>query len=417
MERWRHRQQFSVLTRAKNSGSMYEAPFSSRATPATTKHAVDPERRTVRAQGGALWGDLDHETQAFGLAVTGGQISHTGIGGLTLGGEIGNLMRKCGATVDNLIGADMVTADGRLIHVSADENPNLFWALRGGGGNFGVVTEFEFRLHPVGPMVTGGLIGYPAADAEIILKWWRETMATAPDDLQIIVVFLTAPPAPFVPEPLHFQPLIAFLISHTGPMDEGQAVLRDLRAFRAPALDLAGPIPYTILQSLMDEPTRHGQYNYLKGGNLSEYSDEALEIIRTQASTAVSPFSVVILVPYGGKISRVGEMDTAFGHRDAAFSLSIFATWQDPGETERNVAWTRAFHRAIEPYLHGAYVNEIGDVGEEAVREAYKQRVYDRLVEVKTKYDPTNVFQLNQNIAPLSGSEAAGTFEESVAQH
>lgn len=361
---------------------------------------VDPARHTVRAQGGVLWGDLDHETQAFGLAVTGGQVSHTGIAGLTLGGGIGNLMRTCGATVDNLIGADVVTADGRLIHASADENPDLFWALRGGGGNFGVVTEFEYKLHPIGPLVTGGMIAYRAADAAIMLEWWRERMAQAPDDLQIVAVFLTAPPAPFVPAPLHFQQLIAFIICHTGAMEDGQKALDDLRAFRTPALDMAGPIPYTMLQTLIDEPTAHGQYNYVKSGNVRDVSDEVLETIRTYASTAPSPYSVVILVPYGGALSRVGEMETAFGHRDSACALSIFSVWRDPDQIGRNVAWTRYFHDAVKPWLHGAYVNELGDTGEEQIRAAYKQQVYDRLVEIKTRYDPTNLFRLNQNIAP-----------------
>lgn len=363
---------------------------------------VDPERRTARAQGGALWGDVDHETQAFGLAVTGGQVSHTGIGGLSLGGGIGNLLRKCGATVDNLIGADVVTADGQLIHASESEHPDLFWALRGGGGNFGVVTEFEYRLHPVGPVVTGGLIAFPVAEAERVLDWWRTTMADAPDDVQIAAVFLTAPPAPFVPEPLHFQPLIALLVCHAGPLDQGEGLLRELRGGLSPVLDLAGPIPYAALQTLLDEPTAHGQYFYLKGGNLPDFNDEPLAIIRQWSSAMPSPFSVVVLVPYGGAVARVGETDTAFGHRDAAYSISIFPTWRDPSQTDVNLTWARDFYAAIEPHLHGAYVNELGDAGEGSVRAAYPESVYGRLTEVKRQYDPTNFFRLNQNIKPAS---------------
>lgn len=361
---------------------------------------VDPERRIARAQGGALWGDVDHETQAFGLAVTGGQISHTGIGGLTLGGGLGHLMRTCGATVDSLIGADVVTADGHLLHASADENPDLFWAIRGGGGNFGVVTEFEYRLQQIGPIITGGLIAYRIEDAERMLEWWAEVMPDAPDDVQVTAAFLTAPPAPFVPETLQFQPLLAFLVCHTGPMDEGGAFLQQLREFHPPAIDLAGPIPYVVLQTLLDEPTRHGQYYYLKGGNLRDYSKEPLSIIREWSSSMPSPFSVVILVPYGGAVARVGEAETAFSHREAAFSLSIFPTWQDPSDTERNVTWARDFYNTVAPYLHGAYINELGDAGKASIEAAYKRPVYERLVQVKRRYDPDNLFHLNQNIIP-----------------
>lgn len=362
---------------------------------------VDPEKRTARAQGGALWGDVDHETQAFGLAVTGGQVSHTGIGGLTLGGGIGHLMRKCGATVDNLIGAAVVTADGRLIHADEHEHPDLFWALRGGGGNFGVVTEFEYRLHPVGPIVTGGLVGYPVDQAEEVMDWWRTTMTSAPDDLQVTAVFLTAPPAPFVPEPLRFKPLFALFVCHTGSLEEGQAFLDGLRSAHPPALDMAGPIPYAVLQTLLDEPTEHGQMYYLKGGNLRDFGDEPLAILRKWGGAMPSPLSVVILVPYGGAVARVGDTDTAFSHRDAAFSVSIFPTWRDPAQTALNLSWARDFYDALVPYLHGAYVNELGDAGEKSVQDAYKQSVYDRLAKVKAVYDPANFFRLNQNIAPV----------------
>lgn len=372
---------------------------------------VDPERQTVRAEAGCLWSDLDHETQAFGLAVTGGQASDTGIAGLTLGGGVGQLMRLCGATVDNLLSVDLVTADGRLLTVSADRHPDLFWAVRGGGGNFGVVTSFEYRLHPVGPIILGGMLLYPADQAADLLRFYRDWMADAPDELNVTVAAVTAPPAPFVPESLRLQPAIGVLICYVGDIEAGQRLVAPLREAFSPAVDLVGPMPYTVHQRLMDASTPWGQHVFLKSANLTALSDDVINIVVRYATQPTSPMSFVAFNSWGGAISRVPENATAFGHRDSTFSIYIFTIWPDPSDSDRHVAWARAFHTALRPYMNGIYVNELGQ--DERVHEAYRPATYARLVEVKNRYDPTNFFRMNQNIKPAVGSLRANAVAES----
>jgi len=361
---------------------------------------VDPVRRTVRAQAGVTWGEFDHETQAFGLATTGGQVSTTGIAGLTLGGGIGWLMRTCGAVVDNLLSVDLVTADGQFLTASGAENQDLFWGVRGGGGNFGIATAFEYRLHPIGPVLMGGMLLYPASEATPLLRFYREYMATAPDELMALVAFLSAPPAPFVPEQMHGAPMVAIGFCHTGSLEEGQQAADRLRAFGPPTVDLIGPMPYTALQQLFDPSVPFGLQVYLKSDHLAGLGDDVIDTVVTHAAGRTSPLSVVILFPLGGAIGRAGERETAFGHRDAAYDYVIYSMWTEPGEADRHIQWTRDFAAAMQPFSVGVYVNEMGNEGEDRVRAAYNPETYARLVALKNKYDPTNLFRLNQNIKP-----------------
>jgi FAD/FMN-containing dehydrogenase len=361
---------------------------------------VDPASRTVRAQAGVTWGEFDHETQAFGLATTGGQVTTTGIAGLTLGGGIGWLMRKCGAVVDNLLSVDLVTADGRFLTASAGENADLFWGLRGGGGNFGVATSFEYRLHPIGPMITGGMMLYPASDAPALLRFLRTYLETAPDEVLVLAAFLSAPPAPFVPAEMHGAPMMAIGFCHAGSLDEGQQAANRLREFGPPAVDLIGPMPYVALQQLFDPSVPFGQQVYLKSEHLAILSDQVIDTLVTHAAGRTSPHSVVLLFPLGGAIGRVGDDETAFGHRGAAFDYVIYSMWLDPAESERHIAWTREFAAAMQQFSVGVYVNELGSEGDDRVRAAYPRHTYERLVALKNAYDPTNLFHLNQNIKP-----------------
>jgi len=276
---------------------------------------VDPARLTVRAEAGVTWGELDRETQAFGLATTGGQVSTTGIAGLTLGGGIGWLMRKYGLAIDNLLSADVVTADGRLLTASADENPDLFWGIRGGGGNFGVVTSFEYRLHRVGPMITGGMALYPAARAAELLRFFRALTADAPEDLNVVLAFLTAPPAPFVPPELVGTPLVGFALGHLGTPEEGQAAIERIRAFGAPAIDLLGPMPYTALQSMTDGALPFGLRVYLKSSHLTGLDDALIDTVVRQMQAVTSPLSQVVIVPLGDAGHRFRSPRYPLRHR------------------------------------------------------------------------------------------------------
>ena len=360
---------------------------------------VDPKNRTVRAEPGLTWGEFDAETQAFGLAVTGGQVSHTGIAGLTLGGGVGNLMRKRGALVDNLLAADVVTADGQLLTASGEENSDLFWAIRGGGGNFGVVTSFEYRVYPVGPLVVGGMAGFEIERAREICEFYREYAANAPDELGLTLAFITAPPAPFVPEHLHFKPVVAIAPCHSGPIEQGMKDLEPVRALH-PAFDVISPMPYTVVQSLFDEGFPSGERRYyVKAGFLTALSDEVIDRLLTHFSTPSSPFSAVVAVAMGGALGRVDANATAFAHREASFDCTIFASWVDQAEDEVHVAWARAFYEGLRPFLHGVYVNAL-DHEHDRPTEAYPEETYRRLVEIKNRYDPTNIFRLNQNIKP-----------------
>jgi len=361
---------------------------------------VDPVARTVRAQGGVTWGELDHETQAFGLATTGGQISTTGIAGLTLGGGLGWLMRKCGLVVDNLLSADVVLADGRFLTSNATEHADLFWGLRGGGGNLGLVTSFEYRLHPIGPMVTGGVLLYPAARAREALRFYRDYMATASEDEMVAFAFQSAPPAPFVPAAVQGAPVVALALCHVGSRAEGQRAIARLRAFGPPLAEAMGPMPYTAVQSMMDEGMPFGRHVYLRNDHLTGLGDDVIDVCVRQAAAVTSPLSIVVVIPLGGAVARVGEHETAFSHRQTPFDIDVFGIWTDPRESDRHLAWGRGFGAALQPFSRGAYINEMGSEGDERIRAAYNPQNYARLVALKNTYDPTNFWRMNQNIKP-----------------
>jgi FAD/FMN-containing dehydrogenase len=362
---------------------------------------VDPLKRVARAHGGGLWRDLDRETQAFGLAVTGGIVSHTGIGGLTLGGGIGWLMRKYGLSIDNLLSADVVTADGAFLRASETENPDLFWGLKGGGGNFGIVTSFEYRLHPVGPTVLAGMLLYPMDDALEVLGFLRDFLLDAPDELGVIANLRLAPPLPLVPEELHGRAVVALLICYAGAIEEGEEVVRPLRQFRPPALDAVTPKPYTAHQAMLDPAFPHGRHYYWKSSELPPLTDEAIDVIAEHCSAITSPYSSVPIFTLGGAIARVGEEESAYSNRSAAHNINIVAAWEpgDP-EPERHVEWVRRLWSAMQPHATGVYTNFMSDEPQERVKVAYGPEKYERLVALKNEYDPTNLFRMNQNVKP-----------------
>jgi FAD/FMN-containing dehydrogenase len=363
---------------------------------------VDPAAHTARAEAGVLWGELDRETQLHGLATVGGIVTHTGIAGLTLGGGIGWLMRKHGATVDNVLSADVVTAQGEVVTASEEENPDLFWAIRGGGGNFGIVTSFEYRLHPVGPIVLAGPVFHSLEDAPEVLRFYREFIAAAPDELTTIFELSVAPPAPFLPEEVHGTPIVMVGACYAGPPNDGAEVVRSLKQFGRPIVDLLEPKPYTALQSMFDPMVPHGWHRYWKSVELPPLTDDAIDTLVEHAAAQTSPKSYCIVFQLGGAMARVAEDETAFSQRDAAHNVNINAVWtdEDPG-AERHIAWARDFFDAIQQHAGGrVYVNFLGEEGGDRVRQAYGARNYERLVELKRAYDPTNFFRLNQNIQP-----------------
>jgi FAD/FMN-containing dehydrogenase/pimeloyl-ACP methyl ester carboxylesterase len=362
---------------------------------------IDPEARTCRAGAGLTWGELDAATQAHGLAVTGGRVSTTGLGGLIVGGGSGWIERKCGYAVDNLHSVELVTADGSIVTASEHERPDLFWGTRGGGGNLGVVTRFELGLHPIGPTVLGGLLLYPAARAADVLGNFRAVMAGAPDEVGAGVVLLTAPPADFVPEPVRGQPIVGVLACYAGPVDEGEAALRPLRAFGPPAADLVAPMPYVALQRLVDDGYPRGMRNYWTGDFLTGLPDAAIEVLCEYHATVPSPHTQVLLLPGGGATDRVPEGTMLVSERGAPFNLHITSLWADPAEDEANIAWTRALSAAMKPWVTGrVYVNFIGDEGHDRVVASFGRAGYERLAALKARYDPENVFASNQNVPP-----------------
>ncbi len=361
---------------------------------------VDPAARTARAQAGLTWGDFDHETQAFGLATTGGLISTTGIAGFTLGGGIGWLMRKHGLTCDNLLSADIVTADGRFLTASKTENTDLFWGLRGGGGNFGIATSFEYRLHPVSQVI-GGLVLHPAEKSKEVLRFYREYLVKVPDELTSMVTFLTAPPAPFIPEHLHGVAVIGIAVCYSESIEEGKKVVQPLKEFGPPLVDLLGPMPYAALQSMLDAGYPPGLQNYWKAAYLKNISDSAIDTVIDHVARKRSPLSEVHIQHMPRALNSVGADETSFGNRDAAFVLNIIGLWSDPKESEVHTRWAREFFASMEPFsTGGVYVNFLGNEGEKRVMAAYGTAKYERLVALKNKYDPTNFFSLNQNIKP-----------------
>ena len=366
--------------------------------------SVDPIDRRALVQGGALWGDVDHETQAHGLATTGGIVSHTGVGGLSLGGGIGWLMRKHGLTVDNLVDAEVVTANGDIVRASANDHPDLFWALRGGGGNFGVVSSFRFALHPVGPTVMAGPVFWSAEDTTDVLRFYRDFVTDAPDELGTVIRLGTIPPLPVVEEELHFRPAIAVASCYAGPIEEGERAVRALRQFGTPLVDLVGPTLYVDHQSGIDDTVPHGWHYYWKATNLTGLSDDVIAVVAEHAYAASSPRSYAAMFHMRGAVARVLHDATAYAGRDVAHNMSIDGVWlpDESGEhAAAETAWARRFLEALQPHRAGVYVNFLdSDDDTSRVREAYGDHTYRRLAEVKAKYDPENVFHNNKNIQP-----------------
>jgi FAD/FMN-containing dehydrogenase len=366
---------------------------------------VDAADATAWVQGGALWGDVDHETQTHGLATTGGIVGHTGVAGLTLGGGIGFLMRRYGLAVDNLLAAEVVTAEGEVRRASADEHPDLFWALRGGGGNFAVVTSFRFALHPVGPAVMAGPVIWAADDTVEVLRRYRDVAAEAPDELGSVVRLGTIPPLPAIPEELHWRPAVAVVCCYAGPVRDGERAVRALRGFGTPLLDLLAPVPYAAFQGGFDDTVPHGWHYHWKATDLTGLTDEAIAVIVDHAYAAGSPRSYTAIFHMGGAVARVPRDATAYAGREVAHNVVIDAAWLPDEAGERaaaETAWARRFLRALRPHgAGGVYVNFL-DADDHAgrLREAYGERTYRRLAEVKARYDPGNVFRHTTNIPP-----------------
>jgi FAD/FMN-containing dehydrogenase len=354
---------------------------------------VDPSRRTARAEPGLTWGEFDRETQAFGLATTGGIVSTTGIAGLTLGGGFGWLVRKYGLTCDNVLSFDMVTAEGRLVTASANENTDLFWGLRGGSGNFGVVTSFEYQLHPIGPTVLAGMVLHPLEKAKEVLRFYRSFIDTGvPDELTVHSFMLTAPDGNLV---------IAIVLCYNGDIETGEKVVQPIREFGPPLADLIGPMPYTAVNSMLDASFAPGNHYYWKAHFLKELNDECIDIMADHFATVASPLTAVGVELIGGAVARVSKDATAFSHRDGAYDFLILSSWTDPGESDQHIRWTRELLQKIQPFsTGGVYVNVMTDDEEvDRIQSAYGSG-YQRLVSLKNKYDPTNFFRLNQNIPP-----------------
>ena len=359
---------------------------------------VDPDARQIRVGAGATWGEFDRATQQHGLATTGGRVSTTGVAGLTLGGGSGWLERRFGLSCDSLIAVDLVTADGRQVTASADENPDLFWALHGGGGNFGIATSFVFRLHPVGPLVTAGLMIWPGDAGADLARLYRDVAYDAPDEFASGLIFLTGPPEEFIPVHLQGTTVVAVAALWSGDVKEGTDVLRPFRAL-APEVDLVGQMPYADFQCMVDDPP--GLHNYWSADYHDAIPDEALDVFVKYGSQRQSPFAQQILVPWGGAIARVPEDATPLTKRTVSWITHPFAMWDNAADSDKNIEWARSFRRDIARYANGGvYLNFIGDKGEDRVRAAYGDEKYRRLAGIKGEWDPQNVFRGNQNIKP-----------------
>ena len=364
---------------------------------------VDKSAKVARVEGGATWGLVDAATQEHGLATTGGRVSTTGVGGLTLGSGSGWLERKFGFVCDNLVKAEVVTADGRIVTASPEENPDLFWGLRGGGGNFGIVTAFHLRLHELGPIVLGGLLVFPPEMGRDLLRFYRDFMRDAPDEVGSGLAFICAPPEEFVPEPVRGQPVIGVVCCYAGPVEDGEIAFKALREFGPPALDLVGPMPYVAVQQLLDAGNPKGNQNYWTAEFLAELPDEAVDKLVAKATKPVSPMTSIILVPGGGAVARVSDEETAFGQRNAPFNIHLLSMWADPADDDKNIAYTRELAALVKPYTTGeVYLNFIGDEGLTRVEQAFGPAKWKRLTELKKKWDPTNLFRHNQNIPPAA---------------
>jgi FAD/FMN-containing dehydrogenase len=353
---------------------------------------VEASRKTARVGGGATWRDFDAAAQAHGLATTGGAISTTGVAGLTLGGGVGWLMRTRGLACDNLLAVELVTADGQQITASGTQHADLFWALRGGGGNFGVATSLLFQVHPVGP-VLGGMLVHPQQRARDVLRRYRDATATASDELALFAGLMTSPDG---------IPIAALALAYFGTPETGEAVLAPLRSFGPPVADQVAKMPYTALQQMMDAAFPAGLQVYWRSSFLTSLDEDAIDTLLAHTGAMTSPLSMVLIEHLGGAVARVPRDATAFPHRDALYNLVVVARWAEPGDGDRHIAWSRQLTDAMQPFCSDAvYVNYLGEEGEGRVRSAYGPAHFDRLVGVKTQYDPTNLFRLNQNIKPI----------------
>ena len=360
---------------------------------------VDPERRTARVGGGCTWGDMDHATHAFGLATPGGVVSTTGVGGLSLGGGLGHLTRKCGLSCDNYLSADVVTADGSFVVANEKENSDLFWALRGGGGNFGVVTSFEFRLHEVSTVYAGAIL-WPLEKAADAMKFYGEFITNAPEDLNAIFAFLVVPPGPPFPEPLHNKNMCGAVVCWAGPSEKGEGAVKPLREFGPPAFEFLAPMRYPMLQTMFDPISPPGMLNYWKADFVETLGDEIVQAHAKFGPGVPNVFSGAHTFTISGAVKKVPSDETAWSYRHANFVHVIFATYTDPSETPKQTEWVRDYWSALHPYsAGGAYVNFIMDEGEDRVAASYGDN-YSRLAKTKAKYDPGNLFRLNQNIRP-----------------
>ena len=357
---------------------------------------VDPNKKRARAQGGAKWGAFDRETLALNLVTTGGTVSTTGVGGLTLGGGLGWIMRKHGLSCDNVLSADVVTADGRFLVINETENSDLYWAIRGGGGNFGVVTSFEYQLHDLEPIV-GGMALYPESMLKDLFHFFRDYTSKAPDSVTAMAGVLIGPPG----TPVEGQNAGVIAVCHSGPASAGERLLKPIKEFGPPAVDFIGPTSYPAMQTLFDAGSPPGLRNYWRSNFMTELSDAAIDAIVSRSDELPPPGSMILVEHLGGAVGRVGDHDTAFSNRRAQFNTSVFGTWVDAGEDKRNIDWVRTFGDELKAFsTGGAYVNYMaGDEGAGNIRAAYETN-FKRLTEVKRKYDPTNFFSGNQNIVP-----------------
>jgi FAD binding domain/Berberine and berberine like len=362
---------------------------------------VDPDARTATAQGGVLLGELDRATQELGLVVPAGIVTHTGLAGLTLGGGIGWVMRKYGLTIDQLLAAEVVTASGEVVRASEDENPDLFWGIRGGGGNFGIVTEFEFRLNPLGPEVLAGPIFWPMTESPGVLRFYRDWIAEAPDELMTIIIHRKAPPLDFVPAELHGELVVAVVCCYAGPIEDGERVIKPLRDFGRPILDLCQPKPYLQHQAMFDPSYPHGRWYYMRSCDVAELSDDVIDTTVEHSMRIASPLTAFPIWQMGGAVARKEADDAAFNGRGTGHTFNITASTASSEGFDQEREWARGLWSALEPHhTDSVYVNFLMDEGEERVREAYGAERYDRLKQLKRKYDPGNLFRLNQNIPP-----------------
>ncbi|HKR55748.1 MAG TPA: FAD-binding oxidoreductase [Gemmatimonadales bacterium] len=364
---------------------------------------VDPDARRVTVGGGAVWGEVDVAIAEHGLGVTGGHVTHTGVAGLTLGGGVGHLMRSLGLSSDNLISAEVVTADGRVLEASETENPDLFWAIRGGGGNFGIATQFVFALHPMPATVFGGLIFYAPKDGPELMRLYNQVCKDMPDEVTTILAYLHAPPLPVVPESLHFKPIYAVIAVATDQA-VGEKVLSPLRRFGPPLFEMIGPLPYQpVVQSLFDPALPPGTKGYLNGHYFTELSDRVIDTVHSYTAKMPPGHSQMLFLQLGGAVARVPEDHTAFGGRSAGFLSMFVGIWEETGDRASAVAWARGFTQDTEPLSEGrTYINLADTQTEERLVRAYGKEKYDKLARIKAKYDPDNVFRLNQNIKPKS---------------